>query len=202
MRQCYPEAPAWIIAHVLDRTARQVYAKAATMGLRKTAEYLAGPHAHRVSGIDNGHRFAPGHVPANKGLRRPGWAPGRMATTQFKPGVLSGRAALLAQPVGAVRINKDGYLERKVNNDLPFQRRWRAEHLLLWESAHGPLPRGHAITFRDGNRDHIALDNFECITRRELMARNSVHRLPPELAAVVQLKGALQRQINKREGKK
>lgn len=45
----------------------------------------------------------------------------------------------------------------------------------------------------------VRLDNIECITRRELMARNTVHNLPAALKEVVQLSGVLKRQINKRK---
>jgi len=57
------------------------------MGLTKSAAYLASPAACRLRKGDNvgaARRFRPGHVPANKGLRRPGWSTGRMAETQFK----------------------------------------------------------------------------------------------------------------------
>jgi hypothetical protein len=54
------------------------------------------------------------------------------------------------------------------------------------------------IVFKDKNREHIEIENLECISRRDLMLRNTVHRLPKELVQVVQLKGALQRQINNR----
>jgi hypothetical protein len=49
------------------------------MGLRKSAEYLAGPEACRLQRGDSvgaRTRFSAGHVPANKGLRRPGYFPG------------------------------------------------------------------------------------------------------------------------------
>ena len=110
-----------------------------------------------------------------------------------------GVAVALWKPVGWLRINRDGYLERKVNDDHPVHRRWRGEHIVVWEAAHGPLPKGHAICFKDGNRLNVALDNLECVSRRELMARNTVHRNGPEVAAVSQLLGAIRRQINKKE---
>jgi hypothetical protein len=137
-------------------------------------------------------------MPANKGLRRPGWAPGRMKETQFKKGERRGVAVRLYRPIGTERISKDGYLERKVNDDLPLQRWWRAVHLLVWEAAHGRVPKGHAIVFRNGDKRDIRLDNLQCISRRELMARNTVHNLPKPLAETIQLLGALNRQIRRR----
>lgn len=144
----------------------------------------------------NPGRFAPGAAPWNKGISFN--AGGRSAETRFKPGHLSGRAKQIAKPIGHERISKDGYLERKISDDPVFNRRWRAVHILLWEAAHGPLPKGHAIVFKDGDKRHIALDNLQLVTRDELMLRNTLHNYGPEIARVIQLKGAITRQINRR----
>ena len=60
------------------------------------------------------------------------------------------------------------------------------------------MPQGHAVVFKNGNKADIRIENLELITRRELMARNTVHNLPPAIVQVVQLRGALVRQINRR----
>lgn len=132
-----------------------------------------------------------------------------MRETQFKKGTLSGRARELVKPVGAERISKDGYLERKTHDHIPDgvsreeanrlrARRWRGVHVIVWEAANGPLPKGHAIVFKNGDKRDIRLENLACITRRELMARNTVHNLPKPLAQTVQLLGALNRQLRRR----
>jgi hypothetical protein len=79
------------IAARLGRTVRSVYQAATKMGLRKSAEFLASADSGilrkgetRQAGIAT--QFPKGNVPFNKGLRRPGWSPGRMAETQFKQG--------------------------------------------------------------------------------------------------------------------
>lgn len=201
LRREYPHEPTSVIAQRFGRTLSAVYQRARILHLLKSAAYLASPSACRLRRGDNvgvQFRFHKGQVPANKGLRRPGWAPGRMKETQFTPGVRRGVAVRLYKPIGSERMSKDGYLQRKVNDDLPLQSRWRAVHLIVWEAAHGPLPKGHAIVFRNGDKADIRLDNFECITRRALMLRNSVHNLPEPLAAAVQLLGALHRQIRQR----
>lgn len=198
----YPHEPTTTIARELRRSLTAIYARANLLGLTKSAEYLAGPAACRLRRGDNVgalSQFKQGHVPANKGLRRPGRGPGRMKETQFKKGERRGVAVRLYRPIGTERISKDGYRERKVNDDLPLQRRWRAVHLLLWEATHGPVPKGQAIAFRNGDRRDIRLENLERITRRELMARNTVHNLPKPLAETVQLLGALNRQIRRRD---
>ena len=118
---------------------------------------------------------------------------------QFQRGNRSGIALSRYRPIGTERIGKDGYLERKINDDMPFHRRWRAVHLLVWEEANGPLPSGCAVSFRDGDKRNLALDNLQLVTRAELMKRNSYHQYGPEISKIIQLRGALARQINKRE---
>jgi hypothetical protein len=197
LRRLYADTPSKEIAHRVGRSIHQVYAKAADLGLEKSATYMAGPHACRLRRGDHvgaRFRYPKGHIPANKGLRRPGFSPGRMAETQFKKG-----EATNWKPVGATRL-VDGYVYRKVSDirHVPWTRNWRCEHFLMWEKAFGPVPDGHAIAFKDGDRTHVVLENLELISRRELMARNTVHNLPPEIVEVIQLRGALVRQINRR----
>jgi hypothetical protein len=201
LRARYPHERTATIARSLRRPLSSTYQHAARLGLSKTAAYLASADACRLRRGDNPgvpFRFKKGHVPANKGLRRPGWGPGRMKETWFKRGVRQCVAVRLYKPIGTERMSKDGYLERKTNDNLPLQARWRAVHLLVWEEEHGPVPKGHAIVFRNGDKRDIRLDNLECITRRELMARNAVHNLPKPLAQAIQLLGALNRKIRRR----
>jgi hypothetical protein len=182
LRALYPTHTRHQIAEILGRSEASVANRVQRLGLKKDS---------------NAGRFQPGMTTWNKGLHYV--AGGRSAETRFKPGTLNGRARVLVKPVGSERISKDGYLERKINNDLPFQRRWRAVHLLIWEQAHGPLPRGYAVVFKDGNKQHITLDNLALISRKDLMKRNSVHNHGPEIAKAYQLKGAITRQINRRK---
>lgn len=111
-------------------------------------------------------RFEPGQEPPNKGKPMP-YHP-NSAATRFKPGTRQGRANQLYQPIGTERTSKDGYIERKVNDDLPMQRRWRAVHLISWEAIHGPVPEGHALKCRDGNRTNTDPDNWLCVPRSML----------------------------------
>lgn len=203
LRVQYPHMSTRLVAAMLERPVSSTYQRALAAGMHKAPEYLASPAACRLRPGDvrgAAFRFPPGHVPANKGLRRPGWAPGRMKETQFRKGERRGVALKLWKPVGTERASKDGYLERKVNDGLPLQRRWRGVHLIVWEAVNGPLPKGYAIRFKDGDKQNVALDNLECISRADLMRRNTYHRHPQPIPQLVQLRGALQRQINRREG--
>lgn len=212
LRELYADTSTAKVAKRLGRPMSGVYARANMLGLRKSEAYLASTDACRLrrdSHPGKATQFKPGQPPFNKGLRRPGWGPGRMKETQFKKGALSGRARKLLKPVGTERISKDGYLERKTHNDIPADatraeanrlrmRRWRAVHLIVWEAAHGPVPKGHAIAFLNRDKTDIRLENLVCITRAALMRRNSVHNLPAPLPQTIQLLGALNRQIRRR----
>lgn len=194
------------VAKLIDRTPSGVAQRAERLGVVKCPEYLA-TKAHRRNGSEPAsiaNRFKPGQVPANKGLRRPGYAPGRMASTQFR----KGRPAHESRnylPIGSERISKDGYLEEKVTDSpaLVPARRWVAVHRLVWEAANGPIPPAHAIAFLPGRktarREQITVDALELVTRAEMCHRNSRHtNYPPELNRLLALKGALTRKINHR----
>lgn len=200
LRARYPHERTENIAADLGRTLSQVYTKTNQLALRKSAEYLSSPAARRTDGqIGTETRFKPGQTPWNKGKSFD--SGGRSHETRFKKGHRAGRAQEVYQPIGAERISKDGYIQRKINNDMPFQKRWRGVHILVWEEANGPLPAGHAVTFKDGNKQNLDLDNLVLLSRADLMRRNSYHNYGKEIAQLVQLKGAISRQINKRERK-
>jgi hypothetical protein len=194
VRKLYPRTSNAELAEILGRTPRNVGQFARKLGLKKSAAYIERARPGQ---------FDKGQTPMNKGLRRPGWAPGRMAATQFKQGRPASDARNYV-PIGSLRVTKDGYLERKVTDDPTVYpaRRWVAVHRLVWEAAHGAIPAGHVAVFKAGRRttdvERITADAVELVTRAELMRRNTVHRLPPELCEVIQLTGALKRKINNR----
>lgn len=204
LRSRYPDERTVDLARDMGLSAARVSQHAAALGLHKSAAYLASPAACRLrhgDEVGKAHRFQKGQVPYNKGLRRPGWAPGRMRETQFKKGHLSGRALQIVQPIGAERVSKEGILQRKVNNDMPFWRRWKAVHVIVWESAHGPIPDGHIVLFRDHDRRNFDLTNLELVSWAENMRRNTYHRYPQPIPKLIQLRGVLNRKINKRTRK-
>ena len=199
LRALYPDSPTATIARRLGRTLSATYMRAKELGLRKSAAYLASPAACRLRRGDNvgaRTRFQKGHPPANKGIKRPpGWAPGRMRETQFR----KGQRGWNWRPVGSERL-VEGYLYTKISDQrhVPWTRNWMPTHVMLWEQHNGPLRPGHAVAFKNGDRTDVRLDNLECISRRELMARNTVHNLPKPVAEAVQLLGVLRRKLNRR----
>lgn len=206
----YPHCHTADVGAWIGRTQGQCYQHAAALGLRKDAEYLASDTACRVR---RGHqsaamiasRIQPGTVPWNKGLRGVVGVQPECRATQFKKGRPASEAHNYV-PIGSLRISKDGYLERKLTDDpaIAPARRWEAVHRIVWREAHGEIPAGRIVRFKRGMKttvlEQVTADRLECVTRVENMRRNSLHTIyPPEVARLVQLRGALNRQINKRQ---
>lgn len=202
LRELYPHKPTADVAQQMGRTPLAIYQAAhKLLGLRKSAEYLASPAACRLRRGDNigaPHRFQKGHVPANKGLRRPGFGPGRMKETQFKKGQFPVNRDPDFYVLGALRVNTDGYVDMRVS----FEKGalgWKALHTILWEDAHGPVPLGYALCFKDGEKLNVELANIELISRADLCRRNSIHNLPPAIKGAITVLGALKRRIRREE---
>jgi hypothetical protein len=210
----YPDASTAKIAEALGRSLTQVYQKAAVLGVKKSPEFDASQESGRLKkGQSRGtaFQFPKGHVPANKGLRRPGWAPGRMRETQFGKGQRSGMAARNWKPIGAIRTDPEGYLRIKIREaehgteatGFGNTKVWPLLNRHIWEQHHGPIPPKHIVLFKDGNRQNCAIENFELISMADNARRNSMwNNMPRELAEVIQLRGALNRRLRKLDGKK
>lgn len=114
--------------------------------------------------LDSGRTgyFEKGHVPHNKGTH-PGSYPG-MVPTQFK----KGHTPHNHRPVGSERLNRDGYLERKIAEP----KTWRLVHVINWEAVHGPVPKGHAVIFKDGDKTNPDVSNLLLVSRAELARMN------------------------------
>lgn len=194
-RKLYPHQPTADVAKAIGRSLSATYQRARRLGLGKTAAYLASPAAHRLDGVKGlGTRFKPGHASWNKGKR------GYMGAnrTSFPKGHMPHNW----KPVGTTRINSEGYRDIKITDLRRGALDWRAIHRLNWIAVHGPIPKGLFLRFKDGNRLNPLVKNLELVTRAEHLRRNYHDRYPLELKRIVQLRGALQRQINKREGKR
>lgn len=194
------------LAKDLGRTVSMIYNIADKMGLKKSEAYLASPEACRLRRGDNvgaAYRYRKGQTPPNKGLRRPGWVPGRMASTQFKRGERSGLAAKNWKPIGTILEDHEGYLRIKVrewhageNTGFGNTEIWPLLHRHTWVEHNGAIPAGHNVVFKDGKRSNCEIGNLELITRAEMMRRNTIHaRYPPELKRAIMLLGAVKRKV-------
>jgi len=167
-----------------------VYRKASSLGLKKSKEYLSSPASSRTNGKQGiGYRFEKGHTSWNKGMK--GLQIGGIET-RFKPG----SKPINHRPVGSTRVSVDGYVEIKIAEGL---HQWRLLHRENWKRAYGQYPnKDMALIFKDGNRQNCEVENLELVTRAELALRNMITSIPPEVRKVMQLRGAITRQINKR----
>lgn len=110
------------------------------------------------SGLDC--RFKPGHIPLNKGKKgEGGWPP-----TQFKKGSKPHNY----KPIGTERVNGDDYVDIKVADP----NKWKGKHILVWEKYNGPVPKGHAVIFGDGNRRNFDPENLILVTKQQLLILN------------------------------
>lgn len=210
LRARYPHEIAKTIARDIGRPLSGIHRRAKTLGIEKSESFWNDPSlGHRIRpgdpheiGISG--RFPKGHVPANKGKRRPGYAPGRMAETQFK----KGRKAENEIPIGGCRLETKGRVWlRKMRLDGPPQFRWLPLARFVWEQHHGPVPKGHVVRINGWDRETpeppeaVTIDRLECITLAENFLRNSLYRYPDPIVKAIKAKAVLSRAINKKEGR-
>jgi hypothetical protein len=212
VKKLYPDRRTTEIAKLLKRGVYSVYNAAHKLGLKKSQEYI-----ERYCRLQKGQthcgvsaRFKKGQVPANKGLKRPGWHAGRMKETQFKKGERSGIAAKNWVPIGTILPDAEGYLRIKVRaaehgkepTGFGNMKCWPLYNRYLWELHKGPIPPRHTVIFKDGDRSNCAIENLELLSMADNMRRNSIwKRMPPELIQVILLNGALKRRIRRLNGK-
>jgi hypothetical protein len=210
LRARFPHELTAAIARDLGRTVHGVTGRAAGLGLAKSAAYMAGDlkalmrHHANTNPAMIASRIKPGNVPANKGRRMPGLAIGRMAETQFKKG-RPAQACHNYVPIGTEKyMPKRKCLVRKVTDDptlVPVMR-WKPVHRLVWEAANGPVPAGHFVRFKQGQKTLVAaeitLDRLELVDTATNMQRNSFrNNYPPEVGQAIQARGLLNRAINR-----
>lgn len=175
--------------------------KASQLGIEKSAEHLASSASGRIlpgQQLSPDTQYNPGHVSHNRG--RKGWSPVGTERTRFK----KGQVGVTFVPIGSLRVNSLGYLDRKISADKVGALNWEAVHRLVWKEANGPIPPGHMVCFREGKRttnvEEITVDVLELVTRAEHARRNNMWtRYPHAVAHSIQLIGAVRRRIKKIE---
>lgn len=185
----YPHEPTAALAARLGVTLDALYTQARRLGVQKTQAYLNSPAGGRLNGQTGiGTRYQAGGTPWSKG--RKGLRNG--STSWFRPG----QRPANYMPVGATRMQA-GYQWRKVR-DGSWPKAWQPEHHIVWQQAHGPVPAGHVLCFRDKDRTNFTLENLELLSKQEWLGRITLHNYPLELVRVMQVRGLLTRAINRR----
>lgn len=137
-------------------------------------------------------RFKKGQTPPNKGKKMPKELYKKCKATMFKKGTVPPNH----QTVGYERMTIDGYTEIKTGEGL---RMFRLKHRVEWEKVNGKIPKGMILVCKSDNKQDCSPSNWELITRAQNMQRNTYHNYPKEIANLIQLRGALNRQINKKQ---
>jgi hypothetical protein len=180
----YPNMENGALGKRLGRGWASIQQKAIKLGLRKSAAFMASEVC----------RFQKGMTPWNLG--KTGYM-GRNRTSFRK-----GNKPQTWRPVGSERVTRDGILQRKVRDSGETKRDWKPVKDLLWIAKHGRIPKGWFVVHKDRNRKNFALGNLTLVNRAENMRLNTYHRYPKEIARLIQLRGALNRRINRMANEK
>lgn len=203
----YPDFTAEEVAGALGKTTRGIHQKARQLRIGKSDAFKESWRSGRIQASNTdprmvATRFKPGHTTWNKGVKGSVGLHPNCRPTQFKPG----HKPKTWVPVGTYRVNVTKgipRLEKKMNDKPgPNHVRWIPVTRLVWEQHHGPVPPKHIVVFADSKQattalDEITVDKLVCITRAENARRNHPGNKSPELARLVQLKGAITRQVNR-----
>jgi hypothetical protein len=213
LRARYPHEIARTIGRDIGRPLPGIHARAKALGIEKSETFWTDPSkSGRIEpgdprAIGKSGRFPKGHVPANKGLRRPGFAPGRMRETQFKKG--HKRNSFKEIPLGGVRLEtKQRVWLVKVRMDGPWQFRWKPLARIVWERERGAIPKGYVVRINGWDTrgpeppEAVTIDRLECLSMADNLRRNSIYRFPEPIVKAIKAKGYLSRAINKVQGKK
>ena len=87
----------------------------------------------------------------------------KAAPTMFKKGQIPHNY----KEVGTEIINADGYVQVKVADPNV----WKLKHRLIWEQAHGEIPEGYNVQFKNHNPLDIRLENLYLISKAEQMEK-------------------------------
>jgi len=188
LKQHYADSTIHELMQMLNKTASSIYSQAYLNNLKKSVEY---EEKRRIQDIENirkntKKRFQKGQTPWNKGIK--GSIPNNV--TSFKKGNLPHNT----RNEGETRLDKEGYLLVKIAH-----KKWIRKHRLIWEQAHGEIPKGYVLRIKDGNKENYSLDNMELITFADNMRLNTIHRFPTELKQTIKLLKKLKKKINEKQ---
>lgn len=172
------------IAEWVHHSPRSVQMKAFVLGLRKSKEFKA--ERSKVG------QFRKGHKPFNAGRKQETYMTAEgvanSSRTRFQPGVERETSPTYRQP-GFEMLRSPDKTGRRYWWIKPHDgRRMMPKHRYIWEQAHGPIPKGMNIQFKDGDTTNCVLDNLYLISRAAQVRKNW-DNLPDERKAACRAKG-------------
>lgn len=191
------------IALKLNISISSVYNKAFSLGLKKSLDFIKENSRENWKNNLKAQQnvYKKGRVSENKGKKQHEFMSQesieRTKSTRFQKDHIPHNSKVDGDEVIRKYSSGNEYLMIK----LPQNRKLVYKHLWVWESTNGEVPKGFNVVFKNGNTLDCRLENLEMLSNSELMSKNSMQRFPEELRQLIQLKGALKRQINKIENK-
>jgi len=182
--KAYAERSNADLAVFLHRSARAIGLKARSLGVYKSPEFAE--RQHEVG------QFKPGHKPFNAGRKIEHFMSAEgianSSRTRFQPGVERETSPTYRQP-GFEMLRSPDKTGRRYWWIKPHDgRRMMPKHRYIWEQAHGPIPKGMNIQFKDGDTTNCVLDNLYLISRAAQLRKNW-DNLPEERKAACRAKG-------------
>lgn len=164
--------PAEVAAYIQANYKGTSYASMAaqlkeTFGREYTPAQIMGYYKNHKLNSGLTGRFEKGNIPPNKGRK------GYVAPGSEKGWFQKGGTPWDTVPVGTIVTKTGGYLWKKID-DKPgvWLQNWKQLHLLIWEEAHGPVPEGHRVIFKDKNKQNCVLENLALVSLAENAVMN------------------------------
>lgn len=188
----YLTVPVKRMAKIINRSSCYVSGRLKKLGLVVPVEI--------IEQRKNDTRIKPGNIPKNKGKKQTEFMSAEQilnsSNTRFKKGNIPHNAVNVKDGDVVVRVSRKGNHYKWIRVSLGS---WKMYHVHLWEQTYGPIPEGKIVVFKDKNTMNTIIENLECITREELMLRNSIHKFPEEIKKTIKVVSLITRQINKYE---
>ncbi len=191
--ELYPNSYASDLANKFGISTKSVYSIATKYGVKKSDEFRSmelNKQGEKLKALGEKTRFKKGNSPVNKGKKVTPEVYNAMKPTMFKKGNLPPNTKY----DGHERLDKDGYMMVRIRKG-----KYVLKHRLVWESINGKIPKGMALKFKDGNKMNININNLELISRKDLMALNTIQNYPAELKSTIRTLGKLKRIINEKQ---
>lgn len=185
IREHYPCKQTSDVADMLRLTPKQVLCRAKRLGLHKNPDVIAG--------IRENGMFLKGHVPFNKGMKQQEFMTAEQIEKTKATRFVKGQVPMNIKEIGYERVNVDGYVEVKTEKGFVLK------HRMIWEKHNGPIPKGHIVRFKNGNKLDIRIENLELVTCAQNMKDNTIHNYPPEIKTAIRSIANINRRIKKYE---
>ena len=128
-----------------------------------------------------GGRFQKGQISFNKGKKWADFMSEEGQKKSRKTCFKKGNIPLNRVEIGYERVNSDGYVQVKVQDNHKNDN-FKLKHYLVWESHYGPVPKGYMLRFLDGNKQNCDINNLALVSESEKLYLSKMKRITdPEL---------------------